>query len=57
MAETPEAHQSRLTPPPKVLAKALAQSAKQARRLAQAFGVAVPGVKPTKVAKPARKTG
>lgn len=36
---------SRLTPSPKALQKALEQSAKQAQRLADAYGVAVPGVK------------
>ncbi len=34
--------QNLLTPPPKKLQKALAQSAKQARALAEAFGVKVP---------------
>ena len=31
---------------PKVLQKALAQSAQQAHKLAAAFGMAVPGIKP-----------
>ncbi|MDO8252712.1 MAG: DUF2442 domain-containing protein [Rhodoferax sp.] len=44
--------QSRLTPSPKVLQKALEQSARQAHRLADAFGVTVPSIKP----KPARKS-
>jgi len=33
-------------PSPKALQKALAQSAKQAQRLADAFGLVVPSVKP-----------
>lgn len=37
---------SRLTPSPKALQKALEQSAKQAQRLADAFGVVVPSIKP-----------
>jgi uncharacterized protein YggE len=36
---------SRLTPSPKALQKALEQSAKQAQRLADAYGVVVPGIK------------
>jgi len=46
MAQTSKAQQSRLTPSPKALQKALEQSAKQAQRLADAFGVTVPYVKP-----------
>lgn len=46
MAQTSKAQQSRLTPAPKALQKALEQSAKQAQRLADAFGVTVPFVKP-----------
>ena len=45
MAQTAKTQSNRLTPSPKALQKALAQSAKQAQRLADAFGVAVPGVK------------
>lgn len=33
-------------PTPKALQKALAQSARQAQRLADAFGVTVPSIKP-----------
>jgi hypothetical protein len=36
---------SRLTPSPKALQKALVQSAKQAQRLADAFGVVVPTIR------------
>ena len=43
---------SRLTPSPKALQKALAQSAKQVQRLADAFGVKVPTIKP----KPSRSS-
>ena len=39
---------SRLTPTPKALQKALDQSAQQAQKLADAFGVKVPFAKPTK---------
>ena len=46
MAQTAKAQQSRLTPSPKALQKALEQSAKQAQKLADAFGVTVPFVKP-----------
>jgi len=46
MAQTAKAQQSRLTPSPKVLQRALEQSAKQAQKLADAFGVTVPSVKP-----------
>jgi uncharacterized protein YggE len=45
MAKTAKDQPSRLTPSPKALQKALAQSAKQAQRLADAFGVQVPTVK------------
>ena len=45
MAQTAKAQQSRLTPSPKALQKALAQSAEQAHKLAAAFGVTVPGIK------------
>lgn len=46
MAQTSKAQQSRLTPSPKALQKALEQSAKQAQTLADAFGVTVPCTKP-----------
>jgi uncharacterized protein YggE len=46
MAQTAKAPQNRLMPSPKVLQKALEKSAKQAQRLADAFGVTVPSVKP-----------
>ena len=47
MAQTTKTHQptNRLTPSPKALQKALEQSAKQAQRLADAYGVVVPGIK------------
>lgn len=40
------AQQNRLTPTPKALQKALEQSAKQAQRMADAFGLVVPHAKP-----------
>lgn len=46
MAKIAKPQPSRLTPSPKALQKALEQSAKQAQRLADAFGVTVPSVKP-----------
>jgi uncharacterized protein YggE len=46
MAQTAKSQQHRLTPSPKALQKALEQSAKQAQKLADAFGVIVPGIKP-----------
>ena len=46
MAQTEKASQSRLRPPPKVLEKALKDSADRARRMAEAFGLKVPGVTP-----------
>jgi uncharacterized protein YggE len=46
MAQTAKTWQSRLMLSPKVLQKALEKSAKQAQRLADAFGVTVPYVKP-----------
>ena len=52
MAQTAETNQSRLRPAPKVLEKALKDSADRARRMAEAFGLKVPGIAP----KPA-KTG
>jgi uncharacterized protein YggE len=46
MAQTAKTQPRRLTPSPKALKKALEQSARQAQRLADAFGVVVPTVKP-----------
>jgi hypothetical protein len=46
MAQTEKASQSLLRPPPKVLEKALKDSADRARRMAEAFGLKVPGVAP-----------
>ena len=46
MAQTEKAQPSRLTPSPKALQKALVQSAKQAQRMADAFGLVVPSIKP-----------
>ena len=46
MAQTAKTQQARLTPSPKALQKALAQPAERARRMADAFGLKVPGVKP-----------
>ena len=46
MAQTAKTQQSLLTPSPKALQKALAQSALQAQKLAAAFGMTVPGIKP-----------
>lgn len=47
MAQTAKTHQptNRLTPSPKALQKALEQSARQAQRLADAYGMTVPGIK------------
>lgn len=47
MAQTTKTKQptNRLTPSPKALQKALEQSARQAQRLADAYGVVVPGIK------------
>lgn len=42
MAQTAKTPQRRLTPTPKALQKALEQSAQQAQRLADAFGLKVP---------------
>ena len=53
MAQTAKASQSRLRPPPKALEKALKDSADRARRMAEAFGLKVPGVAP----KPAKTRG
>ena len=46
MAQTKATQQNRLTPTPKALQKALEQSAKQAQRMADAFGLVVPYSKP-----------
>jgi uncharacterized protein YggE len=50
MAQTAKASPSRLRPSPKALEKALRDSATQAHRMAEAFGLKVPGVaeKPAK---------
>ena len=56
MAQTAKTQPSRLTPSPKALQKALAQSARQAQRMADAFGLKVPAVKP-KPAKASRTAG
>ena len=56
MAQTAKTQQNRLTPSPKALQKALAQSAQQAHKLAAAFGMTVPGIKP-KSSHKAKKTG
>ncbi len=45
-ANSKPAKQNRLTPTPKALHKALEQSAKQAQRMADAFGLVVPYAKP-----------
>jgi len=46
MAPTAKAQQNRLMPSPKVLQKTLDKSARQAQKLADAFGLVVPGIKP-----------
>ena len=46
MAQTAKTQPSRLTPSPKALQKALVQSAKQAQRITDAFGLVVPCIKP-----------
>ena len=56
MAQTAKTQQNRLTPSPKALQKALAQSAQQAHKLAAAFGMTVPGIKP-KSSDSAKKQG
>ena len=53
MAQAAKANQSRLRPSPKVLEKALKDSAHRARRVAEAFGLKVPGIAPKSV-KPGR---
>lgn len=52
MAQPKKTQQNRLTPTPKALQKALEQSADQARRMADAFGVVVPYAKPKAVRRP-----
>ena len=56
MEQAAKTQPSRLTPSPTELQKALAQSAKQAQRLADAFGVVVPCSKP-KTTKNSRQAG
>lgn len=51
MAQTAKPQQHRLTPTPKALQKALEQSAKQAKRMADAFGVVVPTIEAKKGAR------
>ncbi len=46
MAQTAKIQPSRLSPSPKALQKALQESAKQAHRMADAFGLVVPSIKP-----------
>ena len=50
MAQTSKTQQARLMLTPKALQKALEQSAERAKRMANAFGLKVPGVKPKGVA-------
>jgi hypothetical protein len=54
MAQAAKAHNNLLVPSPKDLDKALALSADRARRMAEAFGLKVPGIaeKPTKAPSP-----
>lgn len=49
MDQTAKTSQNRLRPPPKALEKALKDSADRARRMAEAFGLKVPGVAPKRV--------
>ena len=51
MAQTAKTQPSRLMLSPKALQKALQQSAKQAQRLADAFGVVVPTIKTRKASR------
>lgn len=53
MAQAAKPHQNRLMPSPKELDKALTLSADRARRMADAFGLKVPGTAP-KPEKPKR---
>ncbi len=48
MAQTAKTQPSRLMLSPKALQKALEQSAKQAQRMADAFGLVVPSIKTKK---------
>lgn len=52
MAQTAKTQQHRLTPSPKALQKALAQSAQQAQRMADAFGLIVPSIKTKNTSSP-----
>jgi uncharacterized protein YggE len=54
MAQTAKANHSRLRPTPKALEKALKDSATQAHRMAEAFGLKVPGVAVKLVKTPGR---
>lgn len=56
MAQTAKTQSSRLILSPKAMQKALEQSAKQAQRLADAFGLVVPTTKP-RATSGARKAG
>lgn len=56
MAQTAKTQPSRLILSPKAMQKALEQSAKQAQRLADAFGLVVPTTKP-KATSNARNAG
>ncbi|NML86470.1 hypothetical protein [Polaromonas sp.] len=49
MDQTAKTSQNRLRPPPKALEKALKDSADRARRMAEAFGLKVPGIAPKSV--------
>ena len=46
MAQTEKTQPSGLMPSPKALQKALEHSAKQSQRMADAFGLVVPSIKP-----------
>jgi hypothetical protein len=52
MAQTAKSSNNLLMPSPKDLDKALALSADRARRMAEAFGLKVPGVAPKHVKAP-----
>ena len=56
MAQTAKTQPSRLMLSAKAMQKALQQSAKQAQRMADAFGLTVPGIKPKNNSSP-RNTG
>ncbi len=56
MEQAAKTQPSRLTPSPKALQKALVQSAQQAQRLADAFGIKVPSIK-SKATHNSRKAG